>query len=136
MVFPTSFSLSLNFAIRSSWSTVSSRPCFCWLYRDSQSDFSIDYLLMYICRVISRVVGRWCLLWLACSLVKALLAFALFRFVHQGQTCLLLQVSLEFLLLHSNPLRWKGCLFLLFVLECLGVLHSNCIFKWVNCMAF
>ena len=40
-----------------------------------------------------------------------LLAFALLHFVLQGQTCLLLQVSLDFLLLHSNPLWWKGSLF-------------------------
>ena len=30
------------------------------------------------------------------------------HFVLQGQTCLLLQVSLGFLILHSNPLSWKG----------------------------
>ena len=35
---------------------------------------------------------------------KSLSAFALLHFVLQGQTCLLLQVSLDFLLLHSTPL--------------------------------
>ena len=35
------------------------------------------------------------------SVGKTLLAFALFHFVFQGQICLLLQVSLDFLLLHS-----------------------------------
>ena len=34
---------------------------------------------------------------------ETLLSFALFYFVLQGQTYLLLQVSLDFLLLHSNP---------------------------------
>ena len=34
----------------------------------------------------------------------------------QGQTCLLFQVSLDFLLLHSSPLWWKGHLFLVLVL--------------------
>ena len=34
---------------------------------------------------------------------ETLLAFALFYFVLQGQTYLLLQVSLDFPLLHSNP---------------------------------
>ena len=34
------------------------------------------------------------------SLGKALLAFDLLHFVLQGQTCLLLQLSLDFLLLH------------------------------------
>ena len=38
-----------------------------------------------------------------CALGKALLAFALLHFVLQGQTCLLLQVSLDFLLLHFSP---------------------------------
>ena len=37
-------------------------------------------------------------------LAKFLLAFVLLHFVLQGQICLLLQVSLDFLLLHSNPL--------------------------------
>ena len=32
---------------------------------------------------------------------KILLAFALLHFVLQGQTCLLCQISLDFLLLHS-----------------------------------
>ena len=49
---------------------------------------------MSMCRVILCVVGRWCLLWPMHSLGKTLLAFALLHFVLQGQTCLLLQVSL------------------------------------------
>ena len=40
------------------------------------------------------------------SLGKLLLAFVLLHFVFQGQMCLLLQVSLDFLLLHSSSL-WK-----------------------------
>ena len=47
---------------------------------------------------------------------KSVSLFALLHFVLQGQTCLLLQVSLDFLLLHSNPLWWKGHLFFLLVL--------------------
>ena len=50
------------------------------------------------------VVGRGCLLWPVCSLGKTLLAFALLHSVFQGQICLLLQVFLDFLLLHSSPL--------------------------------
>ena len=46
-----------------------------------------------------------------CVLLTKLLAFALLHFVLQRQTCLLLQVSLDILLLHSNPLGWKWCLF-------------------------
>ena len=38
------------------------------------------------------------------SLDKTLLAFDLLCFVLQGQICLLLQVALDFLFLHSSPL--------------------------------
>ena len=48
-----------------------------------------------------------------CVLVAKLLwALALLHSVLQGQICLLLQVCLDFLLLHSSPLLWKGHLFL------------------------
>ena len=76
-----------------------------------------------MCRVFSCVVGRGCLLWPVRSLGKTLLAFALLHSVLQGQTCLLLQVSLDFLLLHSSPLCWKGHLFWVLVLEGLVGLH-------------
>ena len=120
---------------------VSSQSCFCWLYRASpslaaknisspslaanQPDFSIDHLVMSMCRVFSRVVGRGCLLWPMCSLGKTLLAFVLVHFVLQGQTCLLFQISFDFLLVHSNPLWWKGYLFLVLVLESLVGLHRT-----------
>ena len=61
-------------------------------------------MMMSICRIISWIVGKGCLLWPACSLDKSLLFFALLPFVLQGQTFLLFWVSLDFLLLHSNPL--------------------------------
>ena len=98
------------------WAIVSSRSCFCWLYRVSpslaaktinQSDFSIDHLVMSMYRVVSCGVRRGCLLWPVCCFDKTLLIFVLLHFVLQGQTCLSLQISLDFLLLHSNPLRWK-----------------------------
>ena len=81
--------------------------------------------MMSMYRVISCIIGRWCLLWPVHSLGKTLLAFALLHFVLQGQTCLLLQVSLDFLLLHSSPLWWKGHLFLVLVLESLIGLHRT-----------
>ena len=57
---------------------------------------------------------------------KTVLAFDLLHFVLQGQTCLLLQVSLDFLLLHSNPLYRKGHLFFLeLVLDGLVGLHRT-----------
>ena len=58
-----------------------------------------------------------------CSLGKTLLAFGLLHSVRQGQIYLLFQVFLDFLLLHSSPLQWKGHLFWLLVLEGLVGLH-------------
>ena len=54
------------------------------------------------------------------SLDKTLLAFALLHFLLQGQICQLLQVSLEFLLLHSSPSR-------LYIVTCLFNLYAECI---------
>ena len=83
---------------------------------------------MSMCRVFSCVVGRGCLLWPVCYLSKSLLAFAVLHFVLQGQICLLLQLSLDFLLLHSSPHDEKDtfffCLFVL-VLEDLVGLHRT-----------
>ena len=111
------------------WATVSSHSCFYWLYRVSpifgckynQSDFSVDHLVMSLCRVLSCVVGSGCLLWPVCSLGKTLLAFALLRFVHQGQICLLLQISLDFCI----PVPWKGNLFLMLNVEVFVGLHRT-----------
>ena len=80
---------------------------------------------MSICRVFSCIVRRGCLLWLVRSLGKTLLAFALLHSVFQGQICLLLQVFLDFLLLHSSPLWWKGHHFWVLVLEGLVGLHGT-----------
>ena len=111
------FSSILNFAVRSSWSEPQSVPCLvfadcivlhhlcCKEY--NQSDFSIDHLVMSMCRVSSCVVRRGRLLWPMHSLGKTLLAFPLLHFVLQSQICLLLQVSFDFLLLHSSPLWWR-----------------------------
>jgi len=116
VVFPTFFNLSLNLAIRSSWSEPQSAPGLvfadfieliifgCKEY--NLSDFGVDHLVISMCRVFSCVVGRGCLLWEVCFLGKTLLAFALLHSVLQGQICLLLQVFLDFLLLHSSPLYW------------------------------
>ena len=73
---------------------------------------------MSIRRVVSYVVGKGCLLCPVCSRDKMLLAFALLHW-------LLLQVSLDFLLLHSNPVWWKGHHFFMLVLEVLECLHRN-----------
>ena len=105
------------------WATVSSQFCVCWLHRTSPSLTAKNLVIM--CRVISWVAGKGYLLWPVFSLVKTLLTFALLHFVVQGQICLLLQVSLDFLLLHSNPLQWKGHLFWVLFLNGLVGLHRT-----------
>ena len=80
---------------------------------------------MSMCRVFSCVVGRGCLLWPAHFLGKTLFIFALLHSVFQGQICLLLQVFLDFLLLHFSPLYWKGHLFGVLVLKGLEGLHKT-----------
>ena len=95
MVFPTFFNLSLNLAIRSSWSEPQSAPglvfadctelLHLWLQEYNQSDFGVDHLVMSMCRVFSCVVGRGCLLWSMCFLDRTLLTFALLHSVLQGQ---------------------------------------------------
>ena len=67
---------------------------------------------MSMFRVFSCVVGRECLLWPVSSLGKTLLYFALLHSVLQGQIFLLLQVFLDFLLLHSSPPIMKRISFL------------------------
>ena len=57
---------------------------------------------MSMCKVISYAVGKRCLLWPECAFDKTLLA--------------LFWVSLDFLLLHPNPLWWRH-LFWVVVLE-------------------
>ena len=132
MVFPT----FCNLAISKLWSEPWSAPglvfanCLKLLHifgckEYNQSNFDIDHLVMSMSRVFSCVVGRGVLLWLVCSLGQTLLAFALLHFLLQGQICLLLQVSLDFLLLHSNALWWKGHLFGVLVLEGLVGLHRT-----------
>ena len=54
---------------------------------------------MNTCKVVSRVTEKGYLH----SLGRIQLAFALFPFVLEDQTCLLLQVHLDVLPLHSNP---------------------------------
>ena len=115
------------------WARVSSWSFFHWLYRASPSLAAnniinlILVLTIWWCLCVERslVIGKGCLLWPACSLSKTLLAFALLHFVLQGQTCLLLQVFLDFLLLHSSPIWWKGYLFWVLVLEGLVGLHRT-----------
>ena len=75
--------------------------------------------------VFSCFVGKGYLLWPVHSLGKTLLVFAMLHFVFQGQIFLLLQVSLDFLVLHSNTLNEKGIFFLVLVPEGLLGLHRT-----------
>ena len=103
MVFPTFLNLSLNLAIRSSWSETQSALIvafvYCvellhlWLQRLKSVWFHNNHLLMSMCKVIFCVFGRRHLLWSVVSLGKTLLAFALLHFVFQGQIYLLLQAT-------------------------------------------
>ena len=120
--------------IRSSWSEPQSAPGLVFAYRASPSLVAkniinlILVLTIWWCPCVESIfhlVGRQCLLWPVHSLDKTLLAFALLHFVLQGQTCLLLQVSLNFLHWHSSLLWWKGHLFWLLVLEGFIGLHRT-----------
>ena len=135
MVFPTFFYLSLNFTIRCLWLEPQSAPGLVFAdnysfsifsYKEcNQFDFGIGHLVMSMHRVLSWVVGKGYLLWLAWFLDKTLLAFALLHFVLRGQICLLLQVSLDFWLLHSITLQWKWHLLGVLVLQGLVELHRT-----------
>ena len=95
------------------WATIS------WLYRafpflTAKNIISLIYLLtIWWCPCVesSLVLLEKSVCYSWCILLTKSLVFALLHFVLQGQTCLLLQVSLDFLLLHSSPLWWKGHLF-------------------------
>ena len=98
--------------------TVSSRFCFCWLYRASPSlaakniinlilvltiwwcpcvesffFFKLYIIVLVLPRILSCVVRRSCLLPPVCSLGKILLAFDLLHFVLQVQTYMSLSIS-------------------------------------------
>ena len=135
MVFPTFFNLSLNFAIRSSWSEPQSAlflifaDCigiFClWLQRNNQSDLGTDHLVISRCKDIFCVAGKTIFSWPVCSLEKTMLAFPLIHCVFHSQINPLLQISLDFLLLQSSPYDKKRHLILVLVLEGLVGLNNS-----------
>ena len=85
--------------------------CSPWGHKDSDTTEWLKWTeLMSMWGVIACVVGWGCLLWPVCSLGKTV-SLCLLQFVLQGQTCLLPQVSLDFLCLHLSPLWWKVHLF-------------------------
>ena len=109
--------------------TVWSFAVFGWKERNL-SDCGIDRMMTSICRIISWTVGKG----VCCDqlvLLTNLLFFVLLPFALQGQTCLLFWVSLDFLLLHPNPLWWKGHLFF-FLFFFFGVLEDVIRFHWTG----
>ena len=117
------------------WTTISSWSCFCD-YRTSLSSAANITNLILVLTIL------WCscaktflvLLELVIATVLAITSalssensvrVCLLHFVFQGQRCLLLQVSLHFLLLYSSLLWWKGHLFLVLVLEGLVGIHRT-----------
>ena len=123
------------------WATVISQSCLCWLYSTllylAAKNIITLISVMTIwwgpcCRVVSCVIERGCLLWPVHSLGKTLLAFALLHSVLQGKICLLLKVFLDFILLHSRPLEWKGHLFGVLVPEGLVGFHRVIQFQFLQ----
>ena len=112
------------------WATVNSRSSFCWLYRASSSLAAKN-----IINLISVLTIWWCpcvessLVLLeegVCYDQWILLAkLSLLYSVLPGQICLLLQVSLDFLILHSRPLQWKRYLWGALVLKGLVGFHRT-----------
>ena len=125
--------LSLNFAIRSSWSEPQSAPSLVFVHciellifgckEYNQSDFSIDHLVMSSCRVVS------------CIALKTVFAITS---VFSGQNSVILCLAsfctsrpnlsvtpgISWLPnLHSSPLKGKRHLFWMLVLESLVDLH-------------
>ena len=118
------------------WATVISQACFCWFYRASPSLAAknvinlISVLTIWWCPCVesSLVLLEEGVCYDQCVIAhtgKTLLVFALLHSALQGQICPLLQVFLNFLLLHSSPLQWKGHLLGVLVLEGLVGLHRT-----------
>ena len=113
------------------WATISSWSCYSWLFRASPSSAARNIIIL-----ISELTIWWCpgvesslvlleegVCYDQCILLAKLLTFALLHFALQNQTCLLLHVSVDFILLYSSPLWWKRHLFFILVLEDLVFLH-------------
>ena len=141
LCFPAFFSLRLTFAMRSWWSEpVRCRSCFYWLYTASPSLATknvinlISVLAIWWCPCIKLpgLLKKGILLWPMHYLGRIQLAFALIHFVLQGQTCLLLHVSLDVLLLHPNFQWWIEHLFSVLFLGGLLSLHRTDQLQWPN----
>ena len=109
--------------------TVSLRSCFCWLYRASSFSAAKNIISLILVLTIwwYHLLCCWKRVFAMSSVFswQNAISLCLFHFVLQGQTCLLFQVSLDFLLSHSSPLWWKGLLCLVLVLEGVLVHHKT-----------
>ena len=90
--------------------------CSPWGHKDSDTTEQLNWTDVY---VRSHLLCCWIRVFAMTTAFfwQNSVSLCLLHFVLQGQTCLLLQVSLDFLILHSSPLWWKGHLFLVLVLE-------------------
>ena len=120
VVFPVFFSLSLMSFAMSSWSEPQSAPSLVFadlelLYLQLQRVWSIwfQYWFSGDVHVQSRLLCCWKRLFAMTSAFfwQNAISLCLASFVLQGQICLVSQVSLNFLFLHSSSLWWKGKLF-------------------------
>ena len=117
------------------WATVGSRSWFCWLYSASPSLTAKTRINLIVvltiwwcpCAECSLVLLEEDVCYDQCVLMAKLLGFTLVYFLFQSQICLLLQVSLGFLLLHSSPLWWNEHLFGVLIIEGLVGLHRTVI---------
>ena len=113
---------SMGMSLSKLWELVMDREAWHAVIHGVGHDWVTELNWMSMCRIAPCVVGSGCLLWPARSLGKTLLAFALLHFVLQGQICPLLQVSLDFLLLHSGPMMKRTSF--------LGVSSRRSSWKW------
>ena len=118
------------------WAPVSCRSCFCWLYRVSPSLTEKNLISLILVLTIwwcpcveSLVLLEECVCYDQHILLAKLLAFALLHFLCQGQTCLLCQVSFDFLFLHSSPLWWIGHMKWTEIILSFLKLHSSVAFQ-------
>ena len=99
------------------WATVSSRSCFCWLNRASPSSAAknifnlISVLNIWWCPCVELLLYCWKKVFAMISVFswQNSVSFTLLHCVLQGQTCLLLQLSLDFLLCIPVPYSEKDC---------------------------
>ena len=125
------------------WATVISQSYFCWLYRASASSATKN-----IINLNSVLAIWWCpsaelsLVFLEGGVITSAffwqnsVSLCSTSCVLQGQMGLLLQVSLDFLILHSSPLWWKGHHFLMLFLKGLVGLHRTINFIFFSISAW